>query len=256
MPTHTQAVIPKPDLMPTIVSDGRLSEEALSAEHLLWLGDTEEMLTAARKAGRSFRLIVTSPPYNLGKSYEEKRELEAYVKWQARIIRKCRAVLRPGGSICWQVGNYVCNGGILPLDILLHPIFQELGLTLRNRIVWTFGHGLHCQTRFSGRYEVVLWYTDGDDYVFDLDAVRIPSKYPGKKAFKGPRAGAYSSNPLGKNPSDVWEIPNVKANHVEKTSHPCQFPIGRVQRFVQKRRVYTVTKGITEATQTNQAFSA
>jgi adenine-specific DNA-methyltransferase len=41
-----------------------------------------------------------------------------------------------------------------------------------------------------------------------------------------------SGNPLGKNPSDVWDIPNVKSNHVEKLDHPCQFPVGLVERLV------------------------
>src|SRR6185437_10449363 len=57
-------------------------------------------------------------------------------------------------------------------------------------------------------------------------------KYPGKKYFKGKKAGQYSCNPLGKNPGDVWQIPNVKHNHVEKTVHPCQFPIELVERLV------------------------
>src|SRR5262249_24720879 len=144
-------------------------------------------------------------------------------------------------SICWQVGNYVSNGHIVPLDLELSPIFKKLGLKLRNRIIWHFGHGLHCKKRFSGRYEVVLWYSKTDDYKFNLDNIRVPSKYPNKKHFKGPRKGELSGNPLGKNPSDVWnnddfgevwDIPNVNHNHVEKTDHPCQFPFGLVQRFV------------------------
>ena len=77
-----------------------------------------------------------------------------------------------------------------------------------------------------------MWYTKGDDYVFNLDPVRVPAKYPGKKHFKGPNAGQYSGNPLGKNPEDVWSIPNVKSNHVEKTGHPCQFPVGLIERLV------------------------
>lgn len=109
-------------------------------------------------------------------------------------------------------------------------------MALRNRIVWHFGHGLHNHYRFSGRYEVVLWYTntseDHPEYVFNLDPVRISPKYPGKRHFKGPKIGQLSSNPLGKNPSDVWDIPNVKANHVEKTEHPCQFPVGLIERLV------------------------
>ena len=135
-------------------------------------------------------------------------------------------------SICWQVGNHVDNGEIFPLDIILYPIFTAHGLQLRNRIVWTFGHGLHCQKRFSGRYETILWFTKSGDYTFNLDPVRIPAKYPNKRYFKGPKKGSFSGNPLGKNPTDVWDIPNVKSNHVEKTIHPCQFPVGLVERLI------------------------
>jgi adenine-specific DNA-methyltransferase len=180
----------------------------------------------------SMKLIVTSPPYNIGKAYERKTSNEAYIEQQAAAIAEAARLLHPEGSICWQVGNHVDDGEVFPLDILLYPLFKNHRLKLRNRIVWTFGHGLHCQKRFSGRHETILWFTKSDDYTFNLDPVRVPSKYPGKKHFKGPRRGEISSNPLGKNPSDVWDIPNVKANHVEKTDHPCQFPVGLVERLV------------------------
>jgi len=111
-------------------------------------------------------------------------------------------------------------------------VFERLGLKLRNRVVWTFGHGEHCKRRLSPRYETLLWFTKTDDYVFDVDPIRVPQKYPGKKAFRGPRAGQYVCNPLGKNPGDVWEIPNVKSAHPEKTEHPCQFPVELVERLV------------------------
>lgn len=181
----------------------------------------------------SAKLIVTSPPYNLGKEYENKISIKQYYDFQREVVRESYRVLSPQGSICWQVGNYVDNGTILPLDILLFPIFQELKLYLRNRIIWHFGHGLHASKRFSGRYEVILWFTKSEkDYIFNLDAVRIPQKYPDKKHFKGPNRGRLSSNPLGKNPSDVWDIPNVKSNHPEKTIHPCQFPVALIERLV------------------------
>lgn len=190
------------------------------------------------------KLIVTSPPYNLGKIYEKATELENYFEALAPIIDELVRVLSPEGSICWQVGNYVENGEIYPLDIFYYPVFKSRGLKLRNRIIWHFEHGLHATKRFSGRYETLLWLTKGDNYTFNLDAVRIPAKYPGKTHFKGEKHGQPSGNPLGKNPSDfwkivqrdweaeIWEIPNVKANHPEKTVHPCQFPIELVERCV------------------------
>lgn len=180
----------------------------------------------------SMKLIVSSPPYNIGKEYEHRTSIDAYIEQQTATIAEAVKLLHPEGSICWQVGNHVDNGEIFPLDILLYELFKNHGLKLRNRIVWTFGHGLHCQRRFSGRHETILWFTKSDDYTFNLDPVRVPSKYPEKKHFKGPKRGQVSSNPLGKNPADVWEIPNVKANHVEKTIHPCQFPVGLVERLV------------------------
>ncbi len=194
-------------------------------------GDCLDMLAGIPDG--SVQLVATSPPYNIGKEYERKLNLDAYLAQQTKVIRECVRTLTPHGSICWQVGNYVNNGAIVPLDALLYPIFSTLGLVMRNRIIWHFEHGLHCSRRFSGRHETIIWFTrDTKDYVFNLDPVRVPQKYPGKKHFKGPKAGQYSCNPLGKNPGDVWDIPNVKSDHVEKTGHPCQFPVELIERLV------------------------
>lgn len=189
-------------------------------------------------------LIVTSPPYNIGKPYEERVEFKVYLEWQRNVIKECVRILKPNGSICWEIGNYVEGGEIFPLDVFFYNMMKGLGLKLRNRIIWRFGHGLHARKRFSGRYETILWFTKSNNYVFNLDAVRIPQKYPGKRAYKGPNKGKPTCHPLGKNPSDVWdivkqdweneiwEIPNVKYNHPEKTIHPSQFPIELVERLV------------------------
>lgn len=201
-----------------------------SEKIVVYPGDCLDLLKTI--PDQSIQLVVTSPPYNLGKEYEKKLDLEVYLEQQARVITECVRTLTPRGSICWQVGNYVEKGAIIPLDAVLYPIFAGLGLRMRNRIIWHFEHGLHCTRRFSGRYETILWFTKSDDYVFNLDPVRVPQKYPNKKHYKGPRIGQYSCNPLGKNPGDVWVIPNVKNNHVEKTEHPCQFPVELIERLV------------------------
>lgn len=191
-----------------------------------------------------FDLIITSPPYNIGKSYETKTSIEKYLETQEAIINELVRTLSDKGNLCWQVGNYVDKGEVFPLDIFYYQIFKKHGLKLRNRIIWHFGHGLHASNRFSGRYETILWFSKTNDYIFNLDNVRVPAKYPGKLHFKGDKKGLPSGNPLGKNPSDIWEIvandweiamwniPNVKSNHPEKTEHPCQFPIELVERCV------------------------
>jgi len=212
------------------------------AELVLYHGDASDFVSAL--PDKSISLIITSPPYNLGKDYEDRVSIEAYLETQAQIIAQLYRVLRDDGSLCWQVGNFVEDGEVYPLDILYYSIFKRLNLFLRNRIVWHFRHGLHTSKRFSGRYETLLWFTKSDDYVFNLDAIRVPSKYPGKRHYKGPNIGKPSGNPLGKNPSDVWEllqqewedglwdIPNVKSNHPEKTIHPCQYPVELAERCV------------------------
>lgn len=198
----------------------------------------------------SIRLIITSPPYNVGKEYETKTSLDNYLNNFRPMIAEMFRVLADDGSICWEVGNYIDDKTkeVFPLDIYFYNLFKEYGLQLRNRIIWHFGHGLNCTERFSGRHETILWFTKSDNYIFNLDDVRIPSKYPGKRAYKGENKGKLSGNPKGKNPEDVWkanierlyddwdcgiwDIPNVNSNHVEKTVHPCQFPIELVERCV------------------------
>ena len=209
---------------------------------VLHCGDTLEFLK--KLPDETAKLIITSPPYNLGKRYESKTHIEIYLDFQDQVINQLVRVLRPDGSICWQVGNFIENSEVFPLDILFYDHFKKHGLKLRNRIIWRFNHGLHASKRFSGRYETILWFTKSDTYTFNLDFVRVPAKYPGKRHFKGPKRGLPSCNPLGKNPSDVWEfvakewdeelwnIPNVKANHPEKTIHPCQYPIELIERCV------------------------
>jgi adenine-specific DNA-methyltransferase len=207
--------------------------------------ECNDALTFLKKLpSNSITLTVTSPPYNIGKSYETRVSINEYLETQKLVIEELIRVLTNDGSICWQVGNYVQNGEIYPLDIFFYKIFKDHGLQLRNRIIWHFGHGLHANKRFSGRYETILWFTKNDNYIFNLDPVRVASKYPGKKYYKGKNKGQFSCNPRGKNPSDfweflysewdreIWEIPNVKSNHPEKTEHPCQFPIELVERCV------------------------
>jgi len=210
---------------------------------ILGLADTLEFLKTV--PDESVKLVVTSPPYNIGKVYEERVKLEEYLDYQRKVAGECKRIITKDGSIAWEVGNYVYKGEIFPLDYFFYKIFkEELGLKMRNRIIWRYGHGLHSSKRFSGRYETISWFTKSDHYTFNLDAVRVPQKYPGKTFYKGNKRGLPSGNPLGKNPEDVWDIllqdweeqvwniPNVKFNHPEKTIHPAQFPIELVQRLI------------------------
>ncbi|MBF2055867.1 MAG: site-specific DNA-methyltransferase [Cyanobacterium sp. T60_A2020_053] len=213
-----------------------------NSDLILYHGDNKDFLSTI--PDKSLSLIITSPPYNMGKEYEKNLSIEEYLVNQSSIIKEFYRILKDDGHICWQVGNYVKDGEVYPLDIYYYPIFKNFNFRLRNRIIWHFGHGLHASKRFSGRYETILWFSKTDNYYYNLDAVRVPAKYPGKRHYKGEKKGQISGNPQGKNPSDyweivlqdwekeIWEIPNVKSNHPEKTIHPCQYPIELVERCV------------------------
>lgn len=192
----------------------------------------------------SLNLIITSPPYNIWKSYEIKKSLDEYLQPYKNFAKNCFEKLSDSWSLCWEVGNFVKDWEVYPLDIYFYEIFKSVWFKLRNRIIWHFEHWLHSKNRLSWRYETILWFTKSDNYVFNLDLIRVPSKYPGKLHYKWDKKWQPSWNPLWKNPSDfwkiieddrnnlIWDIPNVKANHPEKTEHPCQFPIELIQRCV------------------------
>ena len=203
----------------------------------LYNGDCMDLLK--RLPDESVDLVVTSPPYCMGKAYEDPHDdIETFKKQHVNIFNELYRVVRKGGSICWQVGYHISDKCVVPLDCIIYNIFTAMSEKLenpfisRNRIIWTFGHGLNSTNKFSGRHETIMWFTKGKQTIFNLDEIRVPQKYPGKRSYKGPNKGKLSGNPLGKNPSDVWDIPNVKAKHVEKTDHPCQFPVAIPQRLI------------------------
>ena len=177
-------------------------------------------------------LVVTSPPYNIGKDYETPKSLDAYLANQAAVLREVHRILKFTGSLFWQVGAYVNNGVHIPLDIKLFPIVESLGMIPRNRIIWIRTHGVHARKRFSCRHESLMWFTKSDDYRFHLEPIRVPQKYQNKKYWKGTKYGELSCDPLGKNPGDVWAFRNVKHNHEEQTIHPCQFPEDMIERII------------------------
>lgn len=196
----------------------------------IFFGDCLDLLRGL--SDESVDLVVSSPPYNLGKEYEAKRALAVYLEEQTLVLRECARVLKPTGSIFWQVGAFSDAGALVPLDIRFFPILEGLGLIPKNRIIWARQHGLHARRKFSCRHETILWFTKSEEHIFELDAIRVPQKYQNKKHFRGERKGEFSCNPDGKNPGDIWMFRNVKHNHEEQTIHPCQFPEDLIARIV------------------------
>lgn len=197
---------------------------------LLYHGDALQLLD--RLPAASIRLTVTSPPYNIGKSYETVRPVEAYVDWLAAWIGQVHRASAHDGAFWLNLGYLALPGRAKALPIP-YLIWERIQFFLVQEIVWNYGAGVAGKLFFSPRNEKWLWYVrDEDKYVFNLDDVRDKNvKYPNQK-----KGGRLKCNPLGKNPSDVWEIPKVTSgahrSSAERTAHPAQFPLALVTRIL------------------------
>jgi len=180
----------------------------------------------------SIPLTVTSPPYNIGKPYEKKLEVDEYVNWCSTWIRLIYQATTDNGGFWLNLGYIPLSGRAkaLPIPYLL---WDKIPFFLVQEIVWNYGAGVASRKSFSPRNEKFLWYVKNPtNYTFNLDDVRDPDvKYPNQK-----KNGKLKCNPLGKNPTDVWKIAKVTSGEnrssQERTLHPCQFPIAVVQRIV------------------------
>jgi adenine-specific DNA-methyltransferase len=122
------------------------------------------------------------------------------------------------------------KGLCVPIPYL---IWDKSQYFLLQELVWKYGAGVQTKKRLSPRNEKWLYYIkDPKDYIFNLDEIRDPDvKYPNQK-----KNGKLRCNPLGKNPSDVWDIPKVTTGNSrsskERVDHPAQFPLAIIERLV------------------------
>jgi len=177
-------------------------------------------------------LTVTSPPYNIGKEYESVRDVRDYVAWLQAWIEQVWRITSSTGAFWLNLGylSIPNKARAIPIPYLL---WEKLPFYLVQEVVWTYGAGVAARRSFSPRNEKFLWYVkDPEAYTFNLDDVRDPNvKYPHQK-----KNGKLKCNPLGKNPTDVWDFPKVTSGtdraSAERTPHPAQFPVAVIDRIV------------------------
>lgn len=192
-------------------------------------GDCRELLKTVPDA--SVRLVVTSPPYNIGKSYGKYKDKIALNDWQDLIndtTKEVCRILTPDGAFFLNLSPVPIGSSkeIIPLPFLGYQIFKDNGLYLRNMITWTFNNMQNCTNRLSGRYENILWgVKDIDNYIFNLDDVRIPYLTKGDKRL---------AEGGGRNPTDVWYFDRVNNMTKKKLnlSHPTVYPLSMIVRIV------------------------
>jgi adenine-specific DNA-methyltransferase len=177
-------------------------------------------------------LTVTSPPYNIGKEYESPMPLADYLGWCELWMREIHRLTKYDGAFWLNLGYLEIpeKAKAIPIPYLL---WDRSPFYLIQEVVWNYGAGVSTKRMFAPRNEKFLWYVRSpEDYQFNLDAVRDPNvKYPNQK-----KNGKLKCNPLGKNPTDVWEIAKVTSGEnrasKERTPHPAQFPLALIDRII------------------------
>jgi len=199
-------------------------------ECLLYCADALSAMEQMPK--NSIDLTITSPPYNIGKAYEEMMPVHHYIQWCESWIKSVHRLTSLDGAFWLNVGYLELPGRAkaLPIPYLL---WDKTPFYFLQEVVWNYGAGVASKKNFSPRNEKLLWFVkDREHYTFNLDDVRDKNvKYPNQK-----KNGKLKCNPLGKNPTDVWAIPKVTSgknrSSKERTPHPAQFPLAMIQRIV------------------------
>lgn len=177
-------------------------------------------------------LTVTSPPYNIGKEYEKIMSVEDYVNWSKEWIELVYCNTVDNGSFWLNIGYMPIKnvGKAVPLPYLL---WDKTNFFMIQELIWNYGAGVAAKKSLSPRNEKILWYVKNqNNYTFNLDDIRDPNvKYPNQK-----KNGKLKVNPLGKNPSDVWQIPKVTSgknrSSKERVPHPAQTPTELFKRII------------------------
>ncbi|MEH3102644.1 MAG: site-specific DNA-methyltransferase [Sphingomonas phyllosphaerae] len=196
----------------------------------IYQGDCVDLLSSLPRG--TVPLTVTSPPYNIGKSYEQVRAVDEYLDWCEKWVELIHNATAPGGAFWLNLGYLALpdRAKAIPIPYLL---WDRVPFFLIQEVIWNYGAGVSAKRSFSPRNEKFLWYVkDPENYTFNLDDVRDPDvKYPNQR-----KNGKLRCNPLGKNPSDVWQIPKVTSGRdrssKERTAHPAQFPTAVVNRII------------------------
>ena len=190
----------------------------------LYNGDCLEVMDKLIQEGIKVDVIITSPPYNIGKEYEKKVSLSKYLEWQKQVFKKAYILLSDNGVVLLNVGAFINEyTNNIPLSFEFYSIFTNTGYKLRQNIVWHFPSGMSASKKLSGRYEDIMWWYKGDNLpTFNLEDIRVKEWKNFDKR----------NNLNGKNPTNVWGINLVKGNSKEKKKHPCQFPEVLINRLV------------------------
>lgn len=179
----------------------------------------------------SVQLVVCDPPYNINLAHWDNHK--HYVDWASTWLREVERVLLPTGNLAIFGGlQYQGEAGSGDLLGLIASMRRSSPMLLANLIVWYYKNGMSAHRFFANRHEEIAWFGRTRQYHFDLDAVRIPFDEETKKAYMRDKRLRPESVEKGKNPTNVWEIPRLNGNSLERVGHPTQKPRAVVRRLI------------------------
>ena len=184
-------------------------------EQRIILGDAIEKL--AEIEAESVDLIVADPPYNLGKDYGNNHDIrgfEQYLLFSRKWLKQAHRILKPKGTI------YVFMGFRF-ISYFYDILDRELGMFFNSWVVWHYTQGIGKKKGFSPRHDDILVFNKSEDFVFNLDKIRVPQKYYRER-----------NNMRGANPGDVWEFSHVHYCNENRENHPTQKPEGLIERMI------------------------
>jgi len=162
-------------------------------------------------------LIITDPPYNLGKDYGNNHDLKGfdeYIAFTKCWLAEAKRVLKPTGTI------YVFMG-VRFISYLYDILDRDLKMFFNSWVVWHYTQGMGKTKGFSPRHDDILVFNKSKEFVFNLDDVRVPQKYYRAR-----------NNMRGANPGDVWKFSHVHYSNPNRQNHPTQKPEGLIERMV------------------------
>lgn len=165
----------------------------------------------------SIDLIISDPPYNLGKDYgngSDSKNFEEYILFTKSWTKEATRILKQTGTI------YVFMGFRF-ISYLYQILEKENKLNFVNWICWHYTQGIGKTKGFSPRHDDILMFTKSSNYTFNLDSIRVPQKYYRSR-----------NNMRGANPGDVWEFSHIHYCQDNRQDHPTQKPEGLMERMV------------------------
>jgi len=194
----------------------------MDKKHKIICGDCVKVLK--KLEDESVDLIVTDPPFNIGKkynSYADKRSKEDYLAWCENWLIECVRVLKEGGAL--YLFNYPEN------NAYLMP-FLDRHLTFKRWMTWHYPTNTGMSpTNFTRTQHTILFYIKGKKpNVFNKNDIAEPYRNPNDKRIKE----RIKNGSKGKTPYDVFQFNLVKNVSKDKTEHPCQIPVKLLEIFI------------------------